>query len=241
MTGREAYDIFKAIVDNYTDEYVSEIDFSRLFNTAQKLLLDKELLPFENPERRTANTPPRVSIENSQKVLEDWNQVVIYDASVPISAGSVTLSLLEAAFPDSVKRDEVGVIATEKPKIRHIMSLRVSTDGTTYVGARFRRHNDRIVVENDPFRKPTTTYPNYFVANNTWRVEPVDFIQAYATVVREPVFMWFESNGSGNNVDPELSDTTCIRIIHLAAELSAISHRDNALAGNLEQIRHVAT
>lgn len=237
MTGREAYDIFQSLRDEFTDEYVSREDFSRFFNTAQKMLLNKELLPFE--AKRESGEPPRISIENSQKQLEDWDALVSYDAATPIIAGAITLSNIEATFPDSVKRDQAGIIATEKPKILHVLTLQVSTDGVNYVGAKWRRHNDRVEVNRDPFRMPNLEFPSYYNSVNGWRVYPVTFVQSLATVVREPIFMWFESNGSVNNIDPELKDSTCIRVIKLAVELSAMAHRDQQLAGNIEQIRHV--
>lgn len=241
MTGREAYDIFQSIVDNYTDEYVSEVKFSRLFNTASLKLLSNELLPFENRERRMATDEPKVSIENTQINLEDWGPLVHYDTATPIVGGNITLSSIELTLPDSVKRDEAGLIATEKPKIRHILSLRVSTDGVSYVGARWRRHNDRIVVDNDPFREPTTEYPIYYNAQNSWRVQPTSFLTCLATFIREPVFFWYEGAGSGNNVDPELSDSMCERVIHLAAKMSGLSHRDAELVNNITSIEDVST
>lgn len=226
MTGREAYDIYFNTVDVFRDEGTTEEEFSRFFNTAQYQLLDEDLSVLKGLDLREQR-----NIELTQQIYSQWTPCIHEDLPLTASASGVAgYQSLNTNFPNTVIRDNDGVIETKKPQLRHIMSVAREDSGGVKRPCKWVRFNDKEVVEGNPFRKGTERWPWYYQGDTSIYVYPESAAQLSVSVLREPIHMWFESVGSGNNVDPELPDSTCHRVIKRAIHLTGVNIREPFLA-----------
>ncbi len=220
MTGREAYDIYASIWERSRDDGIISPIFSRHMNMAMIAIMKDHF--FQKHNQPTPYHSPKYAFENVQYSIEAFYPLVSEIELTTDNVGRINISDIEATFPQTVIRDEVGNIETKRCPLFHINNV-ARYDGTgKFESARWVRHNEYRLAQRDPFLEPTERHPLWRYTDNRVVLDPGGQRAVRLSVTRHPKHMWFDENFVDQAVNPELPDHTMYDVIWRALRYAGV-------------------
>lgn len=231
MKIREALDIFDLIWEKYTDEGITDQEKCRHINTAQKMVMLRNL--YSRYVKRSEYQEPPFGFENTQYDSERMKPFIVHmpDDGDPIlqtdGDGVLTYDQIRSYFPQNLIYNEGGLVESRQCEIYHIGNLAVY-DATRdkYQPAKWVRHNEIERVHHDPFREPTERWPVFVNQDTFIQIWPQSNKDVRLTAIREPKHVWWEDGDETLQIDPEWPDSGMYDVLFEACKLAGLNIKD---------------